>query len=132
MKKDIQSSMERMVAYRFFWTDLYNLLFLDKTIRDHFDTAYKARIKGYQFLFKVFIKEGILQEPSFKKEYQLLIHRMIDFSNTWIYASSLYEKNKISSTFIKNQATTLMAMLYPYLTKQGKEEFKNVNPKYFR
>ena len=100
MKEDIVISMKRMVDYRFFWTDLYNLLQLNDTIRTHFNHAYKERLEGSHFVFTVFKAHNILKEPEFDKEHQFLIERMIGFSNTWLYASNLYKENTIDQAFI--------------------------------
>jgi len=125
VKEDILLSMERMVEYHFFWTDLYNLLRLNKTIKTHFEKAYKNRCKGYEFLFNFLIKQGIMQNFGFKNEGEFLIERMIGFSNTWLYNSFLYSK-EINKTYIELQSDNLLYMLYPYLTELGKEEFNRM------
>ena len=48
MQIDIKSSMERMVDYTFFWSDLYNLLSLNK----------KIKISLLVFLFKITMLYG--------------------------------------------------------------------------
>lgn len=126
IKTDIKTSMERMVLYQFFWTDLYNLLMLNKSIKTHFQNAYKDRKQGSHLLFKMMIKENLLQKESFQNEYDFLIERMISFSNTWLYTSSLYQKEEISDEYIDRQATILLSMLFPYLTDVGKVEFEKV------
>ena len=131
IREDIAMSMERMVDFRFFWTDLYNLLSQNKKIKDHFEKAYKTRVKGYQFLFRNLQEDGVLKEASFKNEYKFLIARMIDFSNTWIYASSLNGKKTMTKKQVESQASSLVFLLFPYLTTKGKREFKKAMPKYF-
>ncbi len=49
VKKDVGESLERMIAYRFFWTDLYYLLRRHPNIKKHFFKAAEARKKGYEF-----------------------------------------------------------------------------------
>jgi AcrR family transcriptional regulator len=126
MKFEIKTSMERMVLYRFFWTDLYNLLLQNKAIKRHFESKYEARIKGYQLLFQMLQVDSLLKKESFPKEYSFLIERMISFSNTWLYASSLYQNRLIDEEYIEQQANNLLAMLFPYLTESGKAEFEKV------
>ncbi len=129
IKQEIQKSMIRMVEYKFFWTDLFNLLKHNNNIRKHFEEAYQNRIKGHQFLFKMLITKKLLQEPAFRNEHQFLIERMTDYSNTWLYASSLYEQKEINTTYIEHQANILLSMYYPYLTDLGKKEFRMLIPK---
>lgn len=126
IKSDIKTSMKRMVSYQFFWTDLYNLLMLDNKINKHFQKAYEDRKQGSRLLFKMMIKENLLKEPAFKNEYEFLIERMINFSNTWLYTSSLYQQQEINDNYIDNQATILLSMLFPYLTEFGKDDFEKL------
>lgn len=123
IKTDIKTSMQRMVLYQFFWTDLYNLLLQNEAIKTHFQNAYKQRKQAYQLLFKMMIEANLLKKENFQSEYDYLIERMISFSNTWLYASSLYQNNTINDVYIDNQANILLAMLFPYLTEVGKVEF---------
>lgn len=131
MQSNIQISMERMVEYRFFWTDLYNLLRSSKKIKDHFEAVKKDRIKGYFFVFECFNNQSVLKKATFHKEYKLLIERMIEYSNTWLYYSILYENKKNSEDIIKQASFQLLLMMYPYLTSSGKKEFRNLHPYYF-
>jgi len=123
IKTDIKTSMQRMVLYQFFWTDLYNLLLQNEAIKTHFQNAYKQRKQAYQLLFKMMIQANLLKKENFQSEYDYLIERMISFSNTWLYASSLYQNNTINDVYIDNQANILLTMLFPYLTEVGKVEF---------
>jgi len=130
VKEDILTSLRRMVEYRFFWTDLYNLLKLNKAIKEHFDHVYKIRFMGYESLFKYLIEKDILKSFEFKKEPSLLIGKMIGFSNTWLYHSFIYNKT-ISNDYLELQADNLLSFLYPYLTDLGKKQYKMVAPKCF-
>lgn len=123
IKSDIKTSMERMVLYQFFWTDLYNLLMLNDKINAHFQEAYEKRKQGFRFLLRIMIEENLLKNPSFENEYDFLTERMISFSNTWLYASSLYQKQAINEEYIDKQAIVLLSMLFPYLTEVGKKQF---------
>ncbi len=123
IKEEVLSSMQRMVEYRFFWTDLYNLLQLNEKIKLHFEEVYQSRFNGYEFLFEILLEKGYLQSFEFEKESQFLIERMIGFSNTWIYNSCLYDED-INQNYIELQSTNLLSMLYPYLTESAKVEYK--------
>ena len=131
MKVNIQISMERMVQYRFFWTDLYNLLKSSIIINAHFESVKKERESGYLFLFKNFINQDILKKSSYSNEYLLLIERMVNFSNVWIYASSLYDSKIINDVTIERASFHLLSMMYPYLTSRGKREVRNLYSDFF-
>lgn len=126
MHHDIQVSIDRMVDYKFFWTDLYNILQLSEKIKSHFETVYTRRKNGVLFVLDMFTKSQILMPFEFEKERDFLIERMINFGNTCLYASAIYSKKKFTSEFILTQTNTLMALLYPYLTDLGKNEYKNL------
>jgi len=123
----IRVSMDRMIEYRFFWMDLHYLLKANKKIRTHFERVKKERINGYTFVFQSLIRDKVLTPPSFPQEHELLIKRMIDYSNTWLYASSLYEIGK-KQNIIEEASFSLMSMLYPYLTVAGQETFRAIYP----
>ncbi|MEL6836506.1 MAG: TetR/AcrR family transcriptional regulator [Bacteroidota bacterium] len=122
IRTDIYDSMVIMANYRFFWTDLYRLLHLSTLINEHFNQALKQRRAGYSYLFQVLQQQGLLNPPSFAQEYQLLIERMISFSNTWLYASILYEGQYEDEHYIAQQADMLLLMLHPYLQSEGRAE----------
>jgi len=126
MQLEIQDSLKKMLKYRFFWTDLYNLLKLSKKINTHFNKVRKERIKGYQLVFESLIRQGALKKPSFENEYLFLIERMIHYSNTCLYASGLYEKKGKRSTFIEDSSFHLLAMLFPYFLIGGRRVFKRI------
>ena len=129
-KEDISRSMERMMDYQFFWTDFYNLLRLNEKIERHYKEVYEARVNGYRYLFQVFIEGGVMREFEFNTEQEFLIERMIGFSNTWLYNSSVYDR-KVDADYISDQANNLMSMLYPYLSDSGKVEYRKLFPTYF-
>lgn len=128
IKQDIHQSLKRMVDYRFFWTDLYNLLRLNKSIKAHFEAVYFKRFEGYEFLMKYLTGKGLLRNFEFSSERQFLIERMIGFSNTWLYNSCIYEID-INEDYLDHQTDNLLVMIYPYLTDLGKTEFKKIRLK---
>ena len=85
IKNDIRLSMERMVQYKFIWTDLYSLLKGNNKIFDHFSTVYTSRIEGNLFLFKRLSEMGMMRTAIIPREYEMLSERMRNFGDTWIY-----------------------------------------------
>ncbi len=126
IRDDIYSSMLVMLDYRFFWTDLYQLLQLNTAINSHFQAALQKRIGGYTFLFSALQQMKLMQAPSFKDEHTLLGNQMIHFGNTWLYGAILYPENNLNQAYAKQQANALLMMLYPYLTAKGKEGLQAV------
>ncbi|MGB0429692.1 MAG: TetR/AcrR family transcriptional regulator [Bacteroidia bacterium] len=130
IKDDMFNSLSRMIEYRFFWTDLYNLLRQSDKIKSHYDKVYNKRFEGYVFLFNYLNEKDILQPFEFALERDLLIERMIGYSNTWLYNSLIYDK-KIDTQYIENETNHLMAMLYPYFTQSAKKNYRALFPKHF-
>ena len=131
VKEDIINSLKRMIDYRFIWTDLYNLLRLNAKIKEHFMTVYHERTKGSSYLFEVLKTQGILKDFQFEKEADFLIDRMITYSNTWLYNSFIYEE-EINESYVEGHAEKLMGMLYPYLSEEGKSQYKELFPALFK
>lgn len=131
IQETIESSMMRMIEYRFFWTDLYFLLKTNQKIRTHFEKAKRERITGYGFVFSFLIKANILKKPSFVEEHSLLVERMIDYSNTWLYASLVYRIQTKDEDLTKEFSFRLLSMIYPYLTNGGQNDFRAIFPLHF-
>lgn len=128
IRGDIKKSMQRMISYTFFWTDLYQLLHVSNKVKTHFQEVYTSRKRAYALLFEMMIKENLLQPPSYPLEYTFLADRMLSYGNTWLYQTSLYTE-KLNS--IELQVDTMLTMLYPFLTTKGKSNFKKLLPTYF-
>ena len=130
IRSDIEHSMKRMIEYKYFWTDLYNLLGVSDKVNKHFQEVYKNRIDGCLFLFKKMKSQNLMTDSSFKFEYDFLAERMINYGNTWLYSTGLYSKKKKKKS-IDNQVNILLSMLYPLLAPKGQKEFKNLLPELF-
>lgn len=130
MQKEVQGSMERMIEYSFFWTDLYNLLKSNQKIQEHFEHVRQDRINGYLYLFKFFVNLGILEKSSYPEEYRFLAERIIDYSNTWIYSSQLYTNDQNNQQLIPKASFHLLSMLHPYLSPKGKDKFRDLHTEF--
>ena len=130
IKNDIKLSMDRMLEYKFIWTDLFNILRVNDKISVHFNEAYKNRIGGSLFLFGKLKEMGLMCSALFPKEYEMLADRMVNFGDTWIYTSEIYLK-KSNDKYVESQALGMLAIIYPHLTKKGKEAFENEIPNCF-
>ena len=120
--EDIIQSMERMLHYRFFWSDMYYLLKLNPNINKHFSSVYEKRIRGYQYLYKVLIEKNWMRPPAFDNEYILLAERMLHYGNTWLYGARLYAE--VDAIDLAHYARQLIAFLSPYLSEPAKNELQ--------
>lgn len=127
---DVEQSMRRMIDYKYFWTDLYNLLAVSDIVKKHFQEVYKHRIDGCLFLFEKMKTQNLMTNSSFKFEYDFLAERMINYGNTWLYSTGLYSTS-LEQKSIDYQVNTLLSMLYPFLAPKGQNEFKNLLPEFF-
>jgi AcrR family transcriptional regulator len=125
IKNTIHASMERMIGYKFIWTDLFTILKSNKTIFTHFSKVYQSRLEGNLYVFDRLHEMGLMRSSLFEKEYDMLAERMVIFGNTWIYNSELYRKKK-SKQHLKDQVNAMLAMIYPYLTIKGAQEFDQI------
>lgn len=130
IRNDIEQSMRRMIEYKYFWTDLYNLLAVSDIVKKHFQEVYKNRIAGCLFLFEKMKAQNLMTDSSFKFEYSFLAERMVNYGNTWLYSTGLYS-SRLEQKAIDNQVNTLLSMLYPFLAPKGQNEFKNLLPEFF-
>lgn len=122
---DIRKSLARMIDYRFFWTDIYNLLRLSEKIKSHFEAVYMKRYEGFEYLLDYLSEQGIIKAFSYPRERQYFIERFISVSNTWLYNSFIYEE-KIDDEYINKQTSNLLMMLYPYFSDLGKKQFEEL------
>ena len=123
---DMHTSMQRMVRYKFIWTDLYSLLNSNAKIFDHFSKAHQRRTHGCAFLFNHLIQEGFMRRASFTGEYDMLAERMINFGDTWLYTTAVYQRQP-TEAYILKQSKALLGTLYPYLTQKGMHAYEAVN-----
>jgi AcrR family transcriptional regulator len=130
IRKDIEQSMQRMITYKFFWTDLYQLLNVSTSVKTHFQDIYISRKNAYTLLFKLMIQDELIKEPTYSKEYDFLAERMLNYGNTWLYETNLYP-GAFDENNIELQVNSLLSMLFPYLTIKGKKDYKEVLPSYF-
>lgn len=128
---DIQVSMERMLNYKFIWTDLHNILKANEKIDTHFHEVYNHRIAGNVYLFDRLNEMALMRPASFENEYKMLAERMVNFGDTWINTSGLYLRES-DTKYVESQVHVMLAMIYPYLTKKGAQKIESVVPKWFK
>ena len=117
LKKDIHTSMERMLDYTFFWTDIYRLIEVSEKVKTHFLSAYQQRIEGCHYLFNRLTEQGLMKPNQTKEELDYLAERMVHYGNTWLYASRMYH-SQITIKNIDHFVAVYISMLSPFLTSK--------------
>jgi AcrR family transcriptional regulator len=128
--KDIQFSMTKMVDYIFIWTDLYYILSTNRKINSHFTEVYLKRLNGNLYLFQKLISNGWMEAEGFEGEFDFLANRMVQFGDSWIYASLIHNQS-FNELFIEEKAFQMLAILFPYLNEKGKAEFTQFQRNHF-
>ena len=90
--QEMKKSMERMVAYKFIWIDLYHLLRAFPRINKHFLEVWHKRKAGSILLYSKLAQDGIMRPEKFEGEFEQLATRMINLSDGWLNATVLYGK----------------------------------------
>lgn len=111
-----------LYKYRFFMIHLHEIVQEDPLLHKEFIRIEAIRSEMYLHLIHRFIDKGLMRNEEYTGEYDSLIIRIRIFSDFWISASRIYDKETVSKRLEKN-TRLLMDMLYPYFTGKGKKEF---------
>jgi len=117
-------TMEKMYDYRFILMDFIHLMNANPKIKSHYENLMKIRNEQFQTIFHSLIKSNILRRPEFENEYDRLYQRMNIVGDSWINIYSTFEPSKTVSYYCK----LLFEMIYPYLTEEGKNEYRKILP----
>ena len=72
----------------------------------------KIELRGSLFLFEKLNEMGLMCSASFYKEYAMLVERMANFGNAWIYTSKVYLKKSNNKYDEKIKALIILSMIY--------------------
>lgn len=122
LKYGFEHSTRWMVDYKFFWTDLYNLVPLSQKVQEHFKSVYQNRVNGYNVVIQALCDRRMMSEIKNINEKTLLIKNLIDRGNTWLYSAELYGES-VDAKLLNEQINRLALPLLPHLTRKGKKEF---------
>jgi AcrR family transcriptional regulator len=123
--QEMKKSMERMVAYKFIWIDIYHLLRAFPRINKHFLEVWHKRKAGSILLYSKLAQDGIMRPEKFEGEFEQLATRMINLSDGWLNATVLYGK-KVTKKILEENLGLLFGLLFPYLTEEGEGVFGGV------
>lgn len=114
-------SMNILYEYRFITRDLYTVLENDKALKTHYIQLQEIRTQQYLFIFQQMIKEGLMREEELECEFDRLYERMNILGDNWINAADFFRTEEES--IVSHYHSLLFEMMYPYLTKKGKEQY---------
>lgn len=114
---------EMVYNYKFFFIDLVQIMKGNKKLHKDFLEAEKIRFAMYHALFEKLISGKLMRQPEYPAEYTELIERIRIYSDFWVSSSAIYCQTEKPRT-IEKHVRLLLATLYPYLTKKGKEHLK--------
>ncbi|WKV13971.1 TetR/AcrR family transcriptional regulator [Marivirga harenae] len=116
-------TMEKMYKYKFILIDFIHLMRENKSIKSHYTELMQRRSEEFQHMFQSLVKSKLLRPQEFENEYQRLYKRMNILGDSWINFQLTFEPNK----GLKHYCNLLFEIIYPYLTKNGKEAFRNIS-----
>lgn len=116
-------TMEKMYKYKFILIDFIHLMKENKSIKSHYTELMQRRSEEFQHMFQSLVKSKLLRPQEFENEYQRLYKRMNILGDSWINFQLTFEPNK----GLKHYCNLLFEIIYPYLTKNGKEAFRNIS-----
>lgn len=114
-------SMSTLFRYKFLMMDLYSVLNSDETLKRHYLELQSIREQQYLVLFQAMSEQGLIRKEELVGEYARLHKRMNILGDNWINASLFFLDEKISA--VDYYHPLLFEVIYPYLTKKGKEQY---------
>lgn len=124
LEKSSRVSMETLFAYRFILRDLYKVLETDKELKKHYLELQKTRGAQFSLLFQNLVKEGLMRPEELDGEFDRLHERMNILGDNWINAADFFSTD--DKTKVAHYHSLLFEVIYPYLTKKGKEEYLGI------
>lgn len=115
------ASMRTMFAYRFLMKDLYRILENDPALKKHFIKLQELRDLQFGQLFENMVEDSLLRNEEFENEYRRLHLRLNIYGDNWINAADFFHSSD-SEEIVRYYHHLLLEILYPYLTKTGKDQ----------
>ncbi len=122
----MKESMTIMYQYRFIWSDIYYLFNQNEKIQNHYRNSIKNELSSWRMIIKKLIDSGYLKETTLIYPNDLIVQRIVDFANSWIFTTSLYKNYKSEIELVEDQAKYLFTILYPYFTKKGLINYESI------
>ncbi|MEM8529036.1 MAG: TetR/AcrR family transcriptional regulator [Bacteroidota bacterium] len=110
--------------YRFIFLDFAHLMRNNEIVATHYRQLTQIRNQQLAFVFEYLIKEGILRPAELPNEYESLHQRMQILSDFYLVNAEILQNGKNQRA---DYEQAILLLIYPYLTKQGKEVLKEIN-----
>lgn len=114
-------SMNVLYGYRFITRDLYHVLGSNEALKSHYLQLQQKRKQQYVLMFQNLKKEGLMREEELEGEFDRLYERMNILGDNWINAADFFRQE--SESKVSDYHALLFEVIYPYLTKKGKEQY---------
>lgn len=111
--------------FRFFFKELHYISNAFPKVKKVLREVEKVRSAMYKKLIDDLITNNFLRTEEFKGEFDDLIVRIKIFSDHWLESSSIYD-DMTKEERIKKYAYLLVQHFYPYLSENGRHEFKTL------
>lgn len=111
--------------FRFFFKELHYISNAFPKVKEVLREVEKVRSAMYKKLIDELITNNFLRTEEFKGEFDDLIVRIKIFSDHWLESSSIYD-DMTKEERIKKYAYLLVQHFYPYLSENGRHEFKTL------
>lgn len=117
-------SMNTLYDYRFITRDLYLVLSGDPDLKAHYLQLQLIRKQQYLYVFEQLTKEGLMRGQELEGEFDRLYERMNILGDNWINAADFFLKE--GAPKVSYYHRVLFEMVYPYLTKSGKQQYQEL------
>lgn len=121
----LRSGIETLYTYRFLMIDLNQVMREYPKLHAHYISIQEFRSTAYLDLFALLIENGIFRTAEFENEYEALTERIRLFGDYWLASCDLYRKTGGLTTGY-GYLRTMLDMFYPYLTPQGKRQYRQI------
>jgi len=111
--------------FRFFFKELHYISNAFPKVKDVLRKVEKVRSAMYKKLIEDLIANNFLRSEEFEGEFDDLIVRIKIFSDHWLESSSIYD-DMSKEEKINKYSYLLIQHFYPYLSENGRNEFKTI------
>ncbi|MEM6700735.1 MAG: TetR/AcrR family transcriptional regulator [Bacteroidota bacterium] len=108
--------------YRFIFLDFAHLMRTNEVVATHYRQLTQIRNAQFKFIFNFLIENDILRIAELPNEYEYLYQRMQILSDFYLVNVEILQDQKDKRA---DYERAILFLIYPYLTKKGKEVLGN-------
>jgi AcrR family transcriptional regulator len=120
-----RSTIKQMYEYRFLFLDFVQVMRENETIRKHNTELRQKRTQQFKIMIQTLQEKGKIRKQEYEHEFERLYLRMNILGDFWISFSEIGDDLQLHE-IVDKYALVLFEFFYPYLTEQGKNEFRKV------